>query len=65
MPSMRIGPKGIVLRTIQFELTAEHYRRLEIERNRRGSSFNDIINEWLRPKLEALPQEAKPRRIET
>lgn len=52
---MRIGPQGIVYQQVNIELPAELHRRLEIEKNRRRSSYKEVLLEWIIPQLQALP----------
>jgi hypothetical protein len=61
----KIRRDGKVFQPVYIELPAGLHRRLEIEKTRRGSSFNAIILGWIQHHLEALPEAPQPGRIET
>lgn len=66
MTVRRIDARGTVLRTVQCEVPASLYRRLEREKARTGQSLNAIITGWLLPHLQSLPADPHDqRRIES
>lgn len=62
---MRIGLGGRVLRRVNVDLSAEEFRRLEIEKERTGLSLGNLLLQYARPQLDRLPELPARRRIES